>query len=212
MFGAGGYGAWYAVEDQSTLFQLDDASVAVTGTGQPVGRINDKSGNGRHLMQDSAGRRPTYTVAAGKMYLSFDGADDLLFAGYVNNGSTFYAACAVYTDSTATAWARHLSLVRLGVPDYDNNSYADVLSAGATLPQIIGYRNNAQRGAIGSQPTDTGVVFESVWDGTNHNIVANGTAGTSAASTGALRPRISPSAMTTVLAFPSRDEFTGWSC
>ena len=105
-------------------------------------------------MQDSLGRRPTYTVAAGKMYLSFDGVDESLFAGYVNNGSTFYAACAVYTDSTATAGRATDREVFWGAGLRQQFVCRCSCPAGATLPQIIGYRNNAQRGAIGSQPTD----------------------------------------------------------
>lgn len=76
-------GAWYDPSDLSTMFQDTAASVPVTAAGQAVARINDKSGNVRHLTQSTAARCPTYEVAGnGKAHLLFDGTDDFLSASF----------------------------------------------------------------------------------------------------------------------------------
>lgn len=66
-------GALLDPTDASTLFQ-DAGGATPAGDTQPVGRINDKSGNGRNATQGTAGFRP---VRDG-LSLSFDGADDVL--------------------------------------------------------------------------------------------------------------------------------------
>lgn len=49
----------------------------------PVGRIDDKSGNGNHAVQASAAARPTLRQDGnGKYYLEFDGADDTLVSAF----------------------------------------------------------------------------------------------------------------------------------
>lgn len=78
LFGQGQAGAWYDPSDLSTLFQDSAGTTPVTAHGQPVGRINDKSGNGNHLTQATAGRRPLYQDDSSGKYLLFDGTDDLL--------------------------------------------------------------------------------------------------------------------------------------
>jgi len=44
-------GAWYEATDITTLFQDEAGTVLVTADGDPVGRNDDKSGNGRTAMQ-----------------------------------------------------------------------------------------------------------------------------------------------------------------
>ena len=58
MFSSGERGAWYDFDDFGTMFQLSNGTTPVTAVGQPVGRVNDKSGNGKHLTQATAAARP----------------------------------------------------------------------------------------------------------------------------------------------------------
>ena len=58
MFSSGEQGAWYDFDDFGTMFQLSNGTTPVTAVGQPVGRVNDKSGNGKHLTQATAAARP----------------------------------------------------------------------------------------------------------------------------------------------------------
>jgi len=69
-------GAWYEALDISTLFQDAAGTILVTADGDPVGRNNDKSGNGINIMQTISSRRPVYNVDPSR--LSYDKVDDAL--------------------------------------------------------------------------------------------------------------------------------------
>jgi len=71
-------GAWYDPSDLSTLFQDSAGTTPVTASGQPVGKMLDKSGNGNHAVQATAAKRPTYTEGSGLAWLAFDGVDDAM--------------------------------------------------------------------------------------------------------------------------------------
>lgn len=60
------------------MFQDSAGTTPVTANNDPVGRINDKSGNGNHLVQATAGFRPLYKTSGGLRWLEFDGTDDTL--------------------------------------------------------------------------------------------------------------------------------------
>ena len=71
-------GAWWDPSDLSTLWQDLSRTVPVTTTGQSVARMDDKSGNGHHLVQGSAGRYPLLQHDGTNYYLDFDGTDDFM--------------------------------------------------------------------------------------------------------------------------------------
>ena len=80
---------WFDISDLSTLFQDTAGTVPVTTVGDPVGRINDKSGNGKNATQAIAGKRPTLQVDIyGEYYLQFDGVDDVLSTGNIDFSTT----------------------------------------------------------------------------------------------------------------------------
>ena len=56
---------WYDSSDTSTLWQDDGRTTQVTATGQDVGAWDDKSGNGGHAKQGTAGNRPIYRGSNG---------------------------------------------------------------------------------------------------------------------------------------------------
>ena len=76
----GNTGGWWDPADLSTLFQDSAGTTPVTAAGQPVGRMNDKSGNGNHLLQPTSGKRPLLQTGSGLWWLAFDGVDDDLTA------------------------------------------------------------------------------------------------------------------------------------
>lgn len=79
LFSSAEAGAWYDPSDVATLWKDTGGTDPVTAPGDAVARIDDKSGNGRHLTQDTVANRPTYQVdASDKSYLLFDGVDDYL--------------------------------------------------------------------------------------------------------------------------------------
>jgi len=69
-------GSWYEATDITTLFQDEAGTIPVTDDGDPVGRNDDKSGNGRYAMQTISSRRPVYNVDPSR--LSYDKVDDAL--------------------------------------------------------------------------------------------------------------------------------------
>lgn len=79
LFAAGEQGGWYDPSDFSTMFQDSAGTTPVTATGQPVGKINDKTGRNNHSTQVTAASRPLLQQdASGFYYLDFDGVDDFL--------------------------------------------------------------------------------------------------------------------------------------
>jgi hypothetical protein len=76
LFRNGAQGAWFDPSDLSTLFQDAAGTIAVTAAGQPVGRMADKSGGGRHATQTTLSARPIYRTDGQRHWLEFDGVDD----------------------------------------------------------------------------------------------------------------------------------------
>lgn len=69
--------AWWRVVP-GKIWQDTAGTVAATADGDPVGRVDDLSGAGRHLLQSTAAARPVLRISAGKYWLEFDGVDDRL--------------------------------------------------------------------------------------------------------------------------------------
>ena len=72
--------------DLSTMYQDSAGTIPVTGVGQPVGKVLDKSGRGNHATQSTSAKRPILqqNVATGAYYLAFDGVDDCLVTSDIN--------------------------------------------------------------------------------------------------------------------------------
>jgi hypothetical protein len=105
LFAAGEKGVWYDISDLSTLFQDSAGTIPVTGAGQTVGKILDKSGNNIHATQATAGNRPTYQVDVnGLAYLQFDGINDSLVSSTLNLSTTDKVtwSMGLYVDNAAT--------------------------------------------------------------------------------------------------------------
>ena len=58
LFSNGEQGFFYDPNDLSTMFQDAAGAIPVTATGQPVGRVLDKSGRGNHAYQTKSAARP----------------------------------------------------------------------------------------------------------------------------------------------------------
>jgi hypothetical protein len=104
LFAAGEKGVWYDISDLSTLFQDSAGTIPVTGDGQTVGKILDKSGNNIHATQATAANRPTYRVDVnGLSYLQFDGVNDSLVSSTLNLSTTDKVtwSSGLYVDSAA---------------------------------------------------------------------------------------------------------------
>ncbi|WP_172332551.1 hypothetical protein [Mangrovicoccus sp. HB161399] len=99
--------AEYDPSDLSTLWQDSAGTIPVTADGDPVGRMDDKSGNGNHLLQATAAARPVYHTSGGLHWLSSDGVDDRLICTLASSASALgLMACAAnltYNGSAGTA-------------------------------------------------------------------------------------------------------------
>lgn len=87
---------WYDPSDLSTLFQDAAGTIPVASVGDPVGRVEDRSGNGFHLTASSDAARPTYQASGGFSWLEFDGVDDKLSTAGVLPFSTQSFNCIAF--------------------------------------------------------------------------------------------------------------------
>jgi hypothetical protein len=97
-------GFWFEFSDFSKLWQDSARTIPVTAIGNPVGSVEDISGNVHYAAQATSGRRPTLQVDdQGRAYLQFDGVDDGLSVTTLNlnNDSAFTLFAAVRKDTDA---------------------------------------------------------------------------------------------------------------
>ena len=149
-------GVWYDPSDLSTMFQDSAGTVPVTGVGQPVGLILDKSGRGNHATQTTAGFKPLLHSENGLNYLAFDGADDFLVTGNIDFSSSDKIAVAAgvrkLSDATVGIVCELSATTSLngrfniaapggaGVPSYSFNAkgtVAAIASVGNSYPAPI---------------------------------------------------------------------------
>ena len=83
-------GFFYDPNDLTTMWQDAAKLLPVTGEGQPVWHILDKSGNNNHAFATSSASRPILqrNAVTGANYLEFDGADDSLQTANIDFTST----------------------------------------------------------------------------------------------------------------------------
>lgn len=93
--------AWYDPSDLASLFQDTAGTVPVTASGQPVARMNDKSGNGYHLLQATAGNQLSLQQAGGLSWLAGDGTSDYMTATIPTYGGSAATVAAAVLGTTA---------------------------------------------------------------------------------------------------------------
>ena len=149
IFRNGEQGFAYDPNDLTTMWQDQAKLLPVTGEGQPVWHILDKSGNNNHAFATSSATRPILqrNVTTGAYYLAFDGSDDF----FVTNSINFTGTDKV----TVIAGVRKLAdaaqiVVELSANGNTNASSFDLV-AGTNI-NVTGYTSGA-RGAIGSHPS-----------------------------------------------------------
>lgn len=96
--------------DLSTMYQDAAGTIPVTGVGQPVGRVLDKSGCGNHASQSTSAKRPILqqNATTGAYYLAFDGVDDCLVTSNINfNGQNNLSlfASIIFNNLSSTSQA-----------------------------------------------------------------------------------------------------------
>lgn len=105
LFAGGVVGAWYDPSDLSTLFKDIEGTQPVTASGDPVGRILDKSGNGNHAVVPNSSSRPTYRRDnQGLCWLEFDRVDDSLIIPININSKTMTLGLSYLQSPEDTAF------------------------------------------------------------------------------------------------------------
>lgn len=97
LFTAGTTGAWYDPSDLTSMWQ-DSAGTVAAAVNSPVGKINDKSGNAKHLSQATSAARPMLRQAGATYYLEFDGVDDVLVSSGTITLGDGWASSASYSN------------------------------------------------------------------------------------------------------------------
>lgn len=111
--------AWYDPNDLATVWQ-DAAGTTPGAVGQPVGRIDDKSGNGYNATQSTADARPTLVDSgSGFLEMDGDGVDDGLA---MLTGATADRTVAIVMHSDVSA-------VGVGI-GADSNNMVRYISSG----------------------------------------------------------------------------------
>lgn len=113
--------AAYDLQDTGSLWQ-DTAGTTAAGVGDPLGRIDDQSGNGNHLLQGTTAAKPTLQNDGANNYAYLDGVDDVMSAS-VSVGHPLTVAAAI--ESIA-------GIFEFGQQGADGNEYF-ILAANGNL-------------------------------------------------------------------------------
>lgn len=137
LFRNGAQGAWFDPSDLATLFEDSTGTIPATADGDPVGRLLDKSGNGRHLVQDINAARPILRHSGGGTWLEFDGVDDRMAFTEMPNTGTATAILGLWrTTGTSTASilgtgaAGYLRITGLTLSKNDDGDHAPIDTPG----------------------------------------------------------------------------------
>jgi len=103
LFFGGTQGLWYDINDDSTIFQ-DSAGTTLASWGDPVGRVNDKSGRGNNAVQSTAGSRPIRGRMPKRGRVNLLAATERFDGAYwTKNAVTVSADQSIAPDGTLTA-------------------------------------------------------------------------------------------------------------
>jgi hypothetical protein len=145
LFGSGEEGAWYDPSDLSTVWQ-DAAGTTPATAGDPVGRIDDKSGNGNHATQSTSTKRPTLQTSGGLYYLDFDGVDDAMATASIDFTATDQMSlfAGVYREADTQDLIAELS------PNWNTNTGSFLFWSGITTSGTGAGFGSASRGSVGA--------------------------------------------------------------
>jgi hypothetical protein len=164
-----GLALWLDASDASTLFQDAAATTPATETDNPVGAWLDKSGNGRHVTQATAGSRPTISATKqnGRNALAFNGSSQSLSIASYNAENGLSGLTRYVVASMSSPAASAISRVTTGGGD---SFFATVSSdlrfyAGASAYSAVASTN------YGLLTSGTNIIG-SVYDGTAGSVAA----------------------------------------
>lgn len=172
-----GLSFWFDSSDASTLFQ-DAAGTIPADDGDSVGRWDDKSGQGNHATQSTAGDKPTATANG----LALDGSSDHL--DLPNIDVSGWAGIEIFIAFTRTSLSGQEGLIGDSVLFSDAVLvYLRNTTPGYGFSQGVG-AGNLLGGTPAGQPDP--IILRTYWDGATRGIELGGTSVVSAASAAAV--------------------------
>lgn len=148
LFASGEQGCWFDPSDLSTMFQDPAGTIPVTGVGQPVGLVLDKSGNNNHLTR-TIGERPILQKNGALWYLEFDGSNDHLVTPSMNFTAT--SSMSVFTCMGKFNDAAARMLLELGPSIAANNGSFALLAPDGAAPTFRSqFRGTVQSDVLAS--------------------------------------------------------------
>lgn len=116
---------WLDFSDITTLFTDSAGTTPVTADGNPIGKVNDKSGNNNHATQGTTGNKPTYKtgIQNGLSVGRGDGGDTL------NLSPINVAAISVFVIGANSANLNRRYYSQAGTGQYDFGSNGFVVAA-----------------------------------------------------------------------------------
>lgn len=136
------YGAWYDPSDLSTLFQDAAGTIPVTGNGNPVGLMLDKSGNNLHVKQTSSASRPIYKTDSVLQWLDFDNAYLETDVDVTWSGTRFFHCSALSHKSgmqSGKFYGEFRFLRKGGAANATNQNYYEIYTA-TTVNELTLYQ------------------------------------------------------------------------
>lgn len=143
--GVGGYWDW---TDIATLSQDSAGTTPVTASGQPVGRTLDKSGQGNHVIQSTAGARPQYNGAG----ITPDGVDDFMMTASID-----FTGCDKAVVAMGYEKLDNTARVQVELSNDSTKNLAFRLSNGPDFfNQMAGFRPGGHTGFTSAVPNEYG--------------------------------------------------------
>jgi hypothetical protein len=136
-----GLTAWLDASDAATLFD-EDVGGSATGADGEVGRLEDKTGNGRHFVQATSAHRPIRKVSQqnGRDIVRFDGVNDrLVMSGEFSDLASSTASTVFLVAKAAT----------VGTDSETETSNAAILSESSQAHGFGMLRSNDTAAAFG---------------------------------------------------------------
>jgi len=120
------------VSDITTLWQANNGTSQVTASGQTVGSVTNRGSLGGLFANTGGSDEPTYTEAAGRKKLDFDGTADYLRLTHgsdIDLSGGFHLWVLAYDDGTATSSPRRafLSYTDAAGSSYNNTNGLAIL-------------------------------------------------------------------------------------
>jgi hypothetical protein len=166
------------------LDALDGSTFTPTNptNGTTITEWRDKSPSSAHASVGSGTLQYRTNIFDGRPCVSFDGSSYLV--GNASNTGTVVTGFVVASmNNTSSNDARIVSLSQAGQSDFNSAARSSFIIRNGTAATIRSFRNGATLGSI-NIINATLFIATSIYNGTNHTIYSNGTAGTTVASTG----------------------------